>query len=204
MYSSLALWQKDVANGSELGMARLRALLDSLVLRRCKTQKRPDGTPILALPTRSVHQHSVKLSAAERDVYEQLQRDAWRGFKSAGKPGGAHALRALLQLRLCCCDPRLLQLTPVDLGDNDFDDVDALTRDMASMTLSSGDAADKLHALTAADTLPSVPAKIRALLRFLTSEAFLTAPPSSPPNKIVIFSQWTRFLDSVSDVAVLL
>ena len=57
-----------------LPFKRLQVLIDAICLRRSKTDKRPDGSPIVNLLPKTVINRNVELENGERSVYE-LQDD---------------------------------------------------------------------------------------------------------------------------------
>ena len=56
--------------GNPIGFERLQVLIDAVCLRRTKTDKRPDGSPIVTLPNKTIITREVELSEDERTVYD--------------------------------------------------------------------------------------------------------------------------------------
>lgn len=71
-----AWWREAVARpharGDPRALARLRLVLQPLLLRRTKATRGGDGEPIVALPPRTVHTVEIDLSDAEREFYDAL------------------------------------------------------------------------------------------------------------------------------------
>ncbi|KAF1973656.1 hypothetical protein BU23DRAFT_568057 [Bimuria novae-zelandiae CBS 107.79] len=98
------------------GMARLQALIKSVMLRREKTTI-VDGQPIVNLPPKHVASRHVKFSAAEHELYKAVETKSQLKFNAYLKKGTvsnhyANILVMLLRLRQLCCHPHLVN----DLG----------------------------------------------------------------------------------------
>ncbi|MBK7076080.1 MAG: DEAD/DEAH box helicase [Myxococcales bacterium] len=92
-------------------LADLRARVRPFLLRRTKPEV------ALELPPRTEIVERVDLDVGQRDLYESLRistdAEVRRALERADAPATSMAiLDALLKLRQCCCDPRLLPLPP--------------------------------------------------------------------------------------------
>jgi DNA repair protein RAD5 len=58
----------------------VQTVLEPLVLRRTKDMKTPDGSPLVPLPSKQIIIEKVKLSKAEREVYDHIQDRAKQTF----------------------------------------------------------------------------------------------------------------------------
>ena len=120
MFADRAVWKKQVDNGTDLGRHKLLALLGSLMLRRTKSDKLPDGSMLVPLPGRAFKQHLYILDATEQRQYDAIikhfkssvTRQARRGVKGKGKTGSDSTLLRIMQLRQMCCHPKLATRPP--------------------------------------------------------------------------------------------
>ena len=91
------------------GMQKLVTLLSPFVLRRRKTDKGPDGKPIVDLPAKTTSLEYVEMSKQDRIAWDAL----WSFTKTDVNDGGAQkvAARALVGITRCrqfCCSLNLL------------------------------------------------------------------------------------------------
>ena len=94
------------ADGDPATQARLQRRLQSLMLRRLKTEVAPD------LPEKITQVVTCRLNQRQRAVYDGLLKESRRSIEDAdGSRKQMIALTALLRLRQCCCDLRLLGMT---------------------------------------------------------------------------------------------
>ena len=162
---------------------------------------RPDGQPIVELPTRRFVEHSIELNSDEQRAYKKVHQEARSALfqnplklaKQAPK-SKPNILTSMLQLRQLCCHLELgttrpCMTHPADDGHGAEDINDG-----------SGDAlASAFGQLSVASSHPGAPVKssklemAMGLLRPLVKEE----APEGGCNKIVIISQWTGFLELV-------
>ncbi|KAK2148703.1 hypothetical protein LSH36_486g00023 [Paralvinella palmiformis] len=71
-FDEYQVWRRQVDNKSAKGTQRLNTLIKSLLLRRTKTQLRPDGTPLIKLPDKVNRTHELMLSKDEWEIYQQV------------------------------------------------------------------------------------------------------------------------------------
>lgn len=84
---------------------QLKRLIQPFILRRTKTQVLEE------LPPRTEMLVTVELSPEEMALYEVLRREAVEQFNESEETGGQkhlQVLAALMKLRRCCCNPRLV------------------------------------------------------------------------------------------------
>lgn len=98
--------------GNAERLAELRQRIAPYLLRRTKEEVAKN------LPPKTEILHPIELSGAQRDLYESLRVSAHAEVRQAIADRGLAAssiaiLDALMKLRQCCCDPRLL---PGDRG----------------------------------------------------------------------------------------
>ena len=75
MYAGcLPKYKRDIVNpcksGDSRGFERLQMVIDAVCLRRTKTDKKADGSPLVPLPVKTIHKRRVKLSEEERYCYD--------------------------------------------------------------------------------------------------------------------------------------
>lgn len=90
----------------------VQTVLEPLVLRRTKDMKMPDGTPLVALPKKTVIIEELELSKAEREVYDFIFNRAKRTFAANLEAGTTFRnyttiFAQILRLRQSCCHPVL-------------------------------------------------------------------------------------------------
>lgn len=180
------VWRAQIDAAGTLGQQRLRALLGSLLLRRLKSDSAPDGTPLVELPRRVETQHTLTLSQTERDGYRGLLK---QGRESIG--AGAAMIVRINALRQLCCHPGLVKTA----ARPEAAEVVDLAASMDRMSLDrTGPRPD-----SAADPEgPPSSTKLDAIIA-LTQSLVGTPSPEGPPNKLVIVSQWTGFLELIGE-----
>jgi SNF2 family DNA or RNA helicase len=94
-------------DGNAERLAELRTRVAPYLLRRTKEEVAKD------LPPKTEVLHTMELSGAQRDLYESLRVAVHADVRQAISDRGFSAsaitiLDALMKLRQCCCDPRLL------------------------------------------------------------------------------------------------
>ncbi|KAL7267917.1 DNA helicase rad5 [Rhizina undulata] len=92
----------------------VQTVLEPLVLRRTKDMKTPAGAPLVPLPSKKVIIEKIKLSKAEREVYDHIQDRAKRSFAHNLEAGTlmksyTTMLIQILRLRQSCCHPTLIR-----------------------------------------------------------------------------------------------
>lgn len=94
-------------------MAKLRAILLAVMLRRTKTSK-VDGKPLMQLPKRTVERVYVSMGQAEREFYLNLelgiQKKAQRLLSMSTKSAHSDILTLLLRLRQACIHEFLVEI----------------------------------------------------------------------------------------------
>jgi len=110
--SNLRYYKNDIErpckNGNPRGFERLQVLIDSICLRRTKTDKRPDGSPIVDLPTKTFIMRDVEFTADEAVIYKQTLKNAQEIVARYLKRGEllrnyAHVFALMMRLRQICC-----------------------------------------------------------------------------------------------------
>ncbi|XP_030841222.1 transcription termination factor 2 [Strongylocentrotus purpuratus] len=72
-FDEYQVWKRQVENaGPKAKSERLHTLVKGLLLRRTKEQKTSSGNPIVSLPEKKLHSHSISLLSEERKIYDQL------------------------------------------------------------------------------------------------------------------------------------
>jgi len=100
--------------GNPRGFERLQVLVDAICLRRTKTDKRPDGSPLVVLPTKKILTREVILSEEERlcyGIYLKRAKEIVNRFKRDGDllRNYAHVFALMTRLRQLCCHRELIQ-----------------------------------------------------------------------------------------------
>ena len=95
-------------NGDPRGFERLQILIDSVCLRRTKTDKKPDGSPIVALPKKNIINMDVELGKEEREIYETFMNCYQQIVARYQRKGVllrnyAHVFAMMMRLRQLCC-----------------------------------------------------------------------------------------------------
>lgn len=116
-WSSFTYWRTFVTVPFEAGqyvraLDVVQSVLEPLVIRRTKDMTRPDGTPLVSLPPRTIIIEKIMLSKSEKDVYDFFQDRARRSFGEAAAAGTlmksyATIFAQILRLRQSCCHPIL-------------------------------------------------------------------------------------------------
>ena len=92
--------------------------MDTICLRRTKTDKRPDGTPIVDLPKKTVLIRQVEFTAEEKLFYTAFMKKSAEIVQKYQRRGTlmknyAHIFALMTRLRQLCCHP---ELVPVNWG----------------------------------------------------------------------------------------
>ncbi|XP_030837524.1 helicase-like transcription factor isoform X1 [Strongylocentrotus purpuratus] len=108
-------WQRiitrPIANNDSAGIDRVRKLMDTLALRRMKSQK-VNGKPLVDLPARNVVLQYVDFSEDEKKVYKTMEKDGRLAVSKYFQQGSVlnhygDILAILMRLRQLCCHPAL-------------------------------------------------------------------------------------------------
>ena len=103
---------KPIRNRDEKGFTRLQTILQTILLRRTKTQK-INNVPIVSLPPRIMKIRKIPFMVEEEDFYKALWDKAKTKFNKYVQVGTvlhnyAHILELLLRLRQACDHPSLV------------------------------------------------------------------------------------------------
>ena len=137
--SNLKHYKRDIIhlckNGDPKGFQRLQLLIDAVCLRRTKTDKKPDGTPLVNLPTKTIITRTVELDEVESVIYKLYQAQAQRIVQKYSKRNSllrnyAHIFALMIRLRQLCCHRELIK--EVDWT-NVLSDVDGLKKQLEEM-----------------------------------------------------------------------
>ena len=101
-------------NGDPRGFDRLQLLIDAVCLRRTKTDKRPDGTPLVNLPSKTVITRAVDLDEVETVIYKLYQTQAQRIVAMHSKrncllKNYAYIFALMVRLRQLCCHREMIK-----------------------------------------------------------------------------------------------
>ncbi|XP_041482549.1 helicase-like transcription factor isoform X2 [Lytechinus variegatus] len=108
-------WQRiigrPIANNDSAGIDRVRKLMNTLALRRMKSQKL-NGKPLVDLPARNVVLQYVDFSDDEKEVYKTMEKDGRLAVSKYFQQGTVldhygDILAILMRLRQLCCHPAL-------------------------------------------------------------------------------------------------
>ena len=88
--------------------------MDAIALRRNKTDKKPDGTPLVELPTKTVLVREVEMTEEERfcyDIFHERARDIVARFDRKGEllRNYACVFALMMRLRQLCCHRELIK-----------------------------------------------------------------------------------------------
>lgn len=91
----------------------VKSILQPIFLRRTKSMKQADGTPLVSLPEKEVVIEEVELSKRERFLYDFYKSRAYNTFKEGLKSGElmkkyTQILTHILRLRQICCHSELV------------------------------------------------------------------------------------------------
>lgn len=91
----------------------VKSILQPIFLRRTKSMKQADGTPLVSLPEKEVVIEDVELSKRERFLYELYKSRAYNSFKEGLNSGEllrnyTQILTHILRLRQICCHSELV------------------------------------------------------------------------------------------------
>ena len=129
--------------GSLLGFERLQVVVDAVCLRRTKTDRRPDGAPLVCLPVKQVLTRRLELSREERTCYSLYHNKARQIITRFRRRGDllrnyAHVFALMTRLRQLCCHRDLVKdvdwdealRTPVEAGEESQQERVARLREM--------------------------------------------------------------------------
>ena len=94
--------------------------MDAIALRRNKTDKKPDGTPLVELPTKTVLVREVEMTEEERfcyDIFHEKARDIVARFDRKGEllRNYACVFALMMRMRQLCCHRELIKFKWEDL-----------------------------------------------------------------------------------------
>ena len=116
--SNLRHYKRDIIHpckhGDPRGFQRLQLLIDAVCLRRTKTDKKPDGSPLVDLPTKTIITRAVEMDEEESVIYKVFQAQAQRIVKGYNRRGEllrnyAHLFALMIRLRQLCCHRELIK-----------------------------------------------------------------------------------------------
>ncbi|KAK9236875.1 SNF2 family N-terminal domain-containing protein [Lipomyces kononenkoae] len=106
----------------------VQTVLEPIILRRTKSMKQRDGSPLIVLPPKNVHIEHIQLTDTEREVYDLFYRRAKQTFTASVAAGTVlksytTIFAQILRLRQSCDHPSLVQSAVrkdeiVELDDN--------------------------------------------------------------------------------------
>ncbi|KAK7205421.1 SNF2 family N-terminal domain-containing protein [Myxozyma melibiosi] len=109
----------------------VQTILEPILLRRTKSMKQKDGTPLVTLPPKNVYIENIELTETEREVYDLFYRRAKQTFTNSLAAGTVMKsyttiFAQVLRLRQSCDHPSLVQsaVRPEEVED-DSDDASA-------------------------------------------------------------------------------
>ena len=98
----------------EVGFERLQVLMDAICLRRTKNDKKPNGDPIVPLPSKTVIIRDVKFTEEERLCYTILSKEATDIVERYHRRGEllrnyAIIFALMMRMRQLCCHRELIR-----------------------------------------------------------------------------------------------
>jgi len=101
-------------NGDPRGFERLQVLMEAICLRRCKADRKPDGSLLVPLPQKTLIVRKVELSEEERLCYGIFHRQAADIVARYDRRGQlmtnyAHIFAMMMRLRQLCCHRELIK-----------------------------------------------------------------------------------------------
>ena len=118
--SNMRYYKQDIVrpckNGDPQGFERLQVLIDSVCLRRTKTDKKPDGSLLVELPKKTIIYREVDLGEDERKTYDcflQKFREIVERYQRKGilLKNYAHVFAMMIRLRQLCCHRQIMKIT---------------------------------------------------------------------------------------------
>ena len=116
--SNLKHFKRDIItpckHGDPRGFQRLQLLIDTVCLRRTKSDKKQDGSPLVDLPSKTIITRAVEMEEEEAVIYKIFQAQAQRIVKSYNRRGEllrnyAHLFALMIRLRQLCCHRELIK-----------------------------------------------------------------------------------------------
>jgi len=106
--------ERPCKQGFPVGFERLQVLMDTICLRRTKTDKKPDGSPLVVLPGKTIVTREVELTEDERLCYAIFQKYAQEIVGRYHKRGQllrnyAHIFALMMRMRQLCCHREIIQ-----------------------------------------------------------------------------------------------
>ena len=115
--SNLKHYKRDIIqlckHGDPRGFQRLQLLIDAVCLRRTKTDKKPDGSALVDLPSKTIITRAVEMNEEESVIYKLFQAQAQRIVKGYNRRellrNYAHIFALMIRLRQLCCHRELIK-----------------------------------------------------------------------------------------------
>ena len=151
--SNMKYYKDDIVfpckNGDGQGFERLQVLIDAVCLRRTKTDKRPDGSPIVNLPPKTIIIRDVDMENRERSVYDHCLSKAQNIVHRLERRGEllskySYIFALMVRLRQLCCHKEMIQEETLDWMLQNMTDVDDKDKDASNNV--NGDVAQRLAA----------------------------------------------------------
>jgi len=100
---------------NDKGFERLKVLMDTIALRRSKTDRKADGSLIVPLPTKTVLIRQVELAEEERFCYAIFRQEARAIVARFDRQGAllrnyAHVFALMMRMRQLCCHRELIKV----------------------------------------------------------------------------------------------
>ncbi|EKX46055.1 hypothetical protein GUITHDRAFT_70888 [Guillardia theta CCMP2712] len=196
-----------VASRREQGLSIVRSILGTYCLRRSKTQK-IGGKPILQLPKKQEIVRHLELSEEEQEIYDALFQSGKAMLRTYIKEGTVMShytkiLERLVRLRQLCCHKQLLpatELNPSNLSASDIAEeccvcLEPIER--AVITKCAHIFCKGCLAREGGEEGVYMSTKLKAILSEIEQ-----LRETAPGDKVVIFSQFTSFLDIIESSLV--
>jgi len=129
--SNMRYYKQDIVRpckeGDPQGFVRLQVLIDAVCLRRTKTDKKPDGTPLVPLPKKTIIYRDINMDEDERKTYDcflQHYRSIVERYQRRGVllKNYAHIFAMMIRLRQLCCHRQIMNMGNMGNGQWDWDD----------------------------------------------------------------------------------
>ena len=106
--------ERPCKNREEVGFERLQVVMDAICLRRTKMDKKPNGEPIVTLPTKTITIRDVTFSDEEKFCYDIINAQAIeivQRYQARGQllKHYAHIFALMMRLRQLCCHRELIK-----------------------------------------------------------------------------------------------
>ena len=106
--------ERPCTRGNPVGFERLQVLMDTICLRRTKSDKKPDGSPLVVLPKKTVIIRDVEMTDEERlcyAIYHKYAQDIVSRYHKRGElmRNYAYIFELMMRMRQLCCHRELIQ-----------------------------------------------------------------------------------------------